>query len=229
MSQINNQPINSALSDLLAGSQVGAEGIEVARGTVVFAQGAAADSVYFIHHGQVRLYQVGANGEERLVEILGPGEWFGTCALSLKSVYALQAVAATDAQLSRSSAQRVLEAVAAHPAAATDLIRSLAGDVQSARHEAARLVFQDCNQRLIAAMIRFSESAAATQQGENVVLHLTHEQLAQAVGAARETISLALTDLRHRNIVRTGRNRLIFNRAALRQLETDSAAVASAN
>ena len=35
-------------------------------------------------------------------------------------------------------------------------------------------------------------------------------------GVARETVSLALTEMRHRNLVRTGRNRLIFNRDALR-------------
>jgi CRP-like cAMP-binding protein len=70
-------------------------------------------------------------------------------------------------------------------------------------------------------MLRFSDSAAATTDGENTVLHLTHEQLAQAVGAARETISLALTEMRHKNLVRTGRNRLIFNRDALRAFATN--------
>ena len=70
---------------------------------------------------------------------------------------------------------------------------------------------------MVTPSLRFSSSAAATTQGTDVVLHLTHEQLAQAVGAARETISLALTEMRHRNLVRTGRNRLIFNREALRQ------------
>jgi CRP-like cAMP-binding protein len=37
-----------------------------------------------------------------------------------------------------------------------------------------------------------------------VILWMTHEQLAQAVGAARETVSLALTQLRQANVLRTG-------------------------
>jgi CRP-like cAMP-binding protein len=212
------QPVRSALSDLLASPQVGAEGIEVARGAVIYHQGSPAEHLYFIHHGQIRLYQVGPDGEERLVEILGAGQWFGCSALTGSGKFASQAVAATQAQLSKVSGARLMELVTLSPQAAAELIRHLATSVQTAREEAGRLVFQDCNQRLISAMLRFSESAAATQQGENVVLHLTHEQLAQAVGAARETISLALTEMRHRNVVRTGRNRLIFNREALRQL-----------
>lgn len=223
MMQTTQQPARSPLSDLISSPAVGAEGIEVARGTTIFAQGAPAEHVYFIHHGQVRLYQIGDNGDERLLDILGPGQWFGTCALAQSGPYALQAVAATQAQLSKTPAKRVLETAAQVPQAAQELIRSVGRELQGSRTEAGRLVFQDCNQRLIAAMIRFSDSAAATQQGTDVVLHLTHEQLAQAVGAARETISLALTELRHRNIVRTGRNRLIFNREALRQLSTEGA------
>jgi CRP/FNR family transcriptional regulator len=212
------QPLRSALAELLSSPQVGAEGVEVARGAVVCRQGTPADHLYFIHHGQIRLYQVGPDGEERLIEILGAGQWFGCSALTGDGSFTAQAVAASEAQLSRVSGARVMELVTLNPQAAAELIRHLAASVQQAREEAGRLVFQDCNQRLISAMLRFSNSAAATQQGENTILHLTHEQLAQAVGAARETISLALTEMRHRNVVRTGRNRLIFNREALRQL-----------
>ena len=214
MSQVDSQ-VRSPLSELISSQQVGAEGIEVARAAIVYAQGTPAGHLYLIHHGQIRLYQVGPDGEERLVEILGPGQWFGTCALSSNGHYAVQAVAATQAQLSRVQGSRLLDAVARAPDAAKELILHLSGALQGAREESARLVFDDCNQRLISAMLRFSESAAATRQGESIVLHLTHEQLAQAVGAARETISLALTEMRHRNLVRTGRNRLIFNRDTL--------------
>ena len=40
---------------------------------------------------------------------------------------------------------------------------------------------------------------------------------AQAVGVAPETVSLALTEMRLKNLVRTGRNKLTFNPAALEQ------------
>ena len=80
-----------------------------------------------------------------------------------------------------------------------------------AREDAACLVFDDCNQRLIKTLLQFSRTAAATPHPEGVVLRITHQQLAQAVGAARETVSLALTQLRQQNLLRTGRNQLFFN------------------
>jgi CRP-like cAMP-binding protein len=207
--------VHSPMGEVFAHPAVGAEGIEVARGATVYTQGSQAEHVYFIHRGQIRLYQVGPDGTEaRLVEILGPGQTFGYASLN-NGTYVAQAVAATEATLSKVSAVRFLEHVSTNPELAQQVIKNLAATLHSARTEAARLVFQDCNGRLLDAMLRFSESAAASTDGENTILHLTHEQLAQAVGAARETISLALTEMRHKNLVRTGRNRLIFNREAL--------------
>jgi len=210
-----NESQDGAVVGLFALPEVQAEGIEVSRGTVLFEQGQAAEHVYCIHRGQVRLFQSGPDGEERLVEILGPNQWFGCGALSDNTTHVTRAVAASNGQISKVSASKLLEMVARNPEAASQLIRTLARNVQNAREEAGRLQFKDCNSRLIDAMVRFSYSAAATVHGSDVVLHLTHAQLAQAVGAARETISLALTDMRQRNLVQTGRNRLLFNRDAL--------------
>jgi CRP/FNR family transcriptional regulator len=212
----------SALGELFAHPAIGAEGIEVARGSVIFEQASPAEHIFYIHRGQVRMYQVGPDGEERLMDILGPGQWFGCSAFADRGTYTARAIAAAPGQVSKVCSRKLLEHLAGHPVAAMQLIRHLAAAVQTAREDAARLQFKDCNQRLMEAMLRFSTSAAATTQGSDVVLHLTHAQLAQAVGAARETISLALTEMRQKNLVRTGRNRLIFNRETLREAALSS-------
>src|ERR1041385_1472159 len=106
-----NQSSRSALNELLGNPTVGAQGIEVSRGTVIYDQGSAAENVYLIHHGQIRLYQVGPDGQERLIEILGPGQWFGTAALASQP-NASQAIAATEAQLSKVPAAPGLGAMA---------------------------------------------------------------------------------------------------------------------
>ncbi|MGA2443519.1 MAG: helix-turn-helix domain-containing protein, partial [Tepidisphaeraceae bacterium] len=44
-----------------------------------------------------------------------------------------------------------------------------------------------------------------------VELRITHAQLAEAVGAARETVTLCLIHLRQENLVHTSRSRVTFN------------------
>jgi CRP/FNR family transcriptional regulator len=184
---------------------------------VVHEQNSPAENVFYIHRGQVRVYQVGPDDSARLVEILGPGQWFGTGALGDNGHYAARAVVVTSSTISQIPAERLLAIVSESPQAGLELIRQLANGLLAAREDAARLVFDDCNQRLVKTMLRFSHSAAAVQHGDAIELHITHDQLAQAVGVARETVSLALTEMRHQNLVRTGRNRVIFNRDALKQ------------
>ena len=60
-----------------------------------------------------------------------------------------------------------------------------------------------------------------------MVLRITHQQLAQAVGVARETVSLALTQLRQRNLLRTGRNQLFFNPDVLEKFSRRGEALAT--
>ena len=194
--------------------------LELAAGSVVHEPSDAAESVYFVHSGQVRIYQIGPDGQSvRLIEILGADDWFGAAALAHTRTYGTRAVAMTDAVVSEVPADRWHAALAGTPEVAAEVIGQLARKLQAAHEDAARLVFDDCNDRLVKTLLRFSHSAAATRREDgDVVLRITHQQLAQAVGAARETISLALTHLRQRELLKTGRNQLFFNPEVLRQV-----------
>ena len=105
--------------------------------------------------------------------------------------------------------------------ASRDAIRRGAGPsshtLASGRAHSLFVRLFDASGRLVKTLVRFSRSAAATPHDDGVVLHITHEQLAQAVGVARETVSLALTEMRLKNLVRTGRNQLTFNPEAIEQ------------
>jgi CRP/FNR family transcriptional regulator, cyclic AMP receptor protein len=218
MQQLLNAPVEaSVVSQVFADPTLGAGRHNLAAGTVIYEPQDAAVNVHYIHRGQVRLYQVAPDGSQRLVEILGPGEWFGVAALARAQQYWTRAVVVVPSVLSEISAERLLGWASSRPNFLIELSRQLAEKVQAAHEEAACLIFEDCNERLIKTLLRFSFSAAATRVDENVVLRITHNQLAQAVGVARETVSLALTQLRHQNLLRTGRNQLVFNPDVLRR------------
>jgi CRP-like cAMP-binding protein len=121
--------------------------------------------------------------------------------------------------------EKLLTTLMNQPAQLVEFNRQVAIKLINTAQEASRLVFEDCNQRLISALLRFSRSAASVQRDDGVVLRITHEQLAQAVGVARETVSLALTQLRQQNLLRTGRNQLTFNPETLREFSSRSGAV----
>lgn len=206
------------IADIFANPSAGARRMDLTEPTILYQPNTPAKVLFYIETGQVRMYQIGPDSSARLVDILGPGEWFGVAALARSPLYNAQATVVAASILWELQAERLLQLIAEQPALAQELVVQLASRLQAAHEAAARLVFNDCNQRLIQTLLRFSRTAAATPQEDGaVILHITHQQLAQAVGAARETVSLALTQLRQRNLLRTGRNRLLFNPQVLQQ------------
>ncbi len=215
---------NSFVQNILLDPSLGARERTLPAGTVLYEAASPAQHVHFVHRGQVRVYQSAPDGSTRLVEILGPGEWCGTAALAQFPTHGTRAVAVTASVVTQVPAERFLEQLARDARASVELIQQLAGKVKAAREEAALLVFDDCHNRLVKTLVRFSRSAAATPSDDGVVLRITHQQLAQAVGVARETVSLALTQLREKNLLRTGRNQLMFNPDVLRRFESAQSA-----
>ena len=51
------------------------------KGTLIFSQGDAADALFGVASGQVRIFAADANGHEMFLNVLGPGETFGEIAL----------------------------------------------------------------------------------------------------------------------------------------------------
>ncbi len=181
---------------------------------VVYSAEAPAEYVYLIDSGQVRILQHGPDNSTRLAAILDAGDWFGIDALVGNSQYGNRAIAYTPLTVWRIAGASLRHRIAKLPALECDLVLHLANRLEAAQEQAAQLVFDDCTQRLVKTLIQISRTSAAApiQTGERgVSLRMTHQQLAQAVGAARETISLALNDLRRRNLLRTGRNRVSFD------------------
>src|SRR3954466_829848 len=203
-------------NELVANPNLGARRMSVAPGTVLYEPHTGAHNLYFIHRGQIRTYHVGDADYGRLIDILGPDAWFGEASLAKQTTYGEQAIAVVPSVVSEIPAERFLSLLVQQPRAAIEVYRQLAAKLTAAREDAAGLVFDDCHSRLLKALVRFSHSAAASAHGDGVVLRITHEQLAQAIGVARETVSLALTQLRQQNLLRTGRNQLMFNPDALR-------------
>ncbi|CAN5446633.1 hypothetical protein BH09PLA1_BH09PLA1_15460 [soil metagenome] len=232
----NSQTSGSALGRvILEDASLEARRISVAPGAIIYEPDAPATHVHLIHRGQIRTYQASENSadrtidsrtcETRLCEILGADDWFGVAALAGAETYGVRAVAVGPTVLTEVKADRLLISLSRRPESLIELNRQLAQRLTNAREETAELMFRDTNQRLINALVRFARTAASTPSEGGVVLNITHSQLAQAVGAARETISLALTQLRHQNLVRTGRNQLFFNPETLSQFRAGRPAV----
>ncbi|MDP9176015.1 MAG: Crp/Fnr family transcriptional regulator [Planctomycetota bacterium] len=193
---------------------------EFASGQVIHEPSDPANTFCVIESGEIRVFDVLSDGTSRLLEILGPGDWLGAAALGHLPVCTKRAVAATPTVALSMPIEELRSHLLQHGDMAVEVLEEMTRRLFQAWAEGSQLVSEDCRLRLIKTLLRFSTSAAAVRGAEGVVLHITHAQLAQAVGAARETVSICLTELREKQMIQTGRNRLSFDPEKLRLLET---------
>lgn len=173
------------------------------KGAVLFVEGAKGDHLYVIEEGKIKLGTSSGDGRENLWSILGPGEMFGELSLFDPSPRTSTATAVTDSVLWSLSPNKLIPLLQENPNVSLSLLARLSQRLRQSNEIVGDLVFSDVPGRVAKALVNFSERfGVKTEEGLLVNHDLTQEELAQLVGASRETVNKALADFAARNWLR---------------------------
>ncbi len=177
--------------------------VVVARADVVFCEGDAGDSLYVVRDGKVKITRASAGSRENLLAVLGPGDLLGELSLFDSLPRTATATAVTDTTLFRLGAAEFDAYLAERPSVAPALLTVLAGRLRDTNDAMADLIFTDVPGRVAKALLSLGDRfAEPTADGPRVTHDLTQEELAQLVGASRETVNKALSDFAGRGWIR---------------------------
>jgi CRP-like cAMP-binding protein len=177
--------------------------IGVHKGDVLFAEGDPGDRMYVILEGKVKLGQTSGDGRESLLAVLGPGEMFGELSLFDPGPRTSTATALTDAVVLGLGHPQLRPWLAGRPEVAEALLQALARRLRRTNEAMADLVFSDVPGRVAKALMDLGEKfGTVTPEGLMVTHDMTQEELAQLVGASRETVNKALADFAQRGWIR---------------------------
>ena len=178
---------------------------QLARGEVVFHEGHPGDSLYVITAGKVKLARTSTDGRENLLSILGPGEMFGELSLFDPGPRLTTAYVVSDAEFISLGNNALRDFLGDHPAVAMQMLAGLAHRLRKTNEGLSDLVFTDVPGRVAKALLDLSDRFGRRTDGGLLVAHeLTQEELAQLVGASRETVNKALADFAHRGWITLG-------------------------
>jgi CRP/FNR family transcriptional regulator len=169
--------------------------IHLARGESVFEEGEQGDSLYVIVTGKMKLARTSGDGRESLLSVLGPGEMFGELSLFDPGPRLTSGRAVGEAELLALGNADLRAFLAEHPEVAMMMLAGLARRLRRTNEDMSDLVFTDVPGRVAKALLDLSvRFGKRTDQGIKVAHDLTQEELAQLVGASRETVNKALAD-----------------------------------
>lgn len=177
--------------------------VRVARGQKLFDEGDPGDRLYVITEGKIKLGRTSPDGRENLLAILGIGEMFGELSLFDPGPRTATATAVTDSALIGLGHHDLQPWLTGRPEVAAQLLGALARRLRRTNEAMADLVFSDVPGRVAKQLLDLARRfGVQTEDGLRVTHDLTQEELAQLVGASRETVNKALADFAGRGFLR---------------------------
>ena len=161
------------------------------KGSVILFQGDPGDSLYVLRQGRAKVVLIGEDGREVILGVLEPGAHFGELALIDDQPRSAHVIAMEDSQLLILRREDFRRRVEANPSVAWALLTELSRRLRRADQKIGGLVLLDVPGRISRLLLDLSsESTNGT-----IEKPLTHQTIAQMIGASRETVSRAMKDL----------------------------------
>jgi CRP/FNR family cyclic AMP-dependent transcriptional regulator len=176
--------------------------------TILINEGDESNSMYVIKEGEVKVYASDENGKEVIFQILGAGEYFGEMALVDDAPRSASVVTLTPIKVMIISKADFKHFLASNSEAAFNLIRALTKKVRALTSSVKNLALLDVYGRVAQTLLDMSTEI----DGKQVINQkLTHQEIANMVGASREMVSRILKDLSTGGYITVDKNSITIN------------------
>jgi CRP/FNR family transcriptional regulator, cyclic AMP receptor protein len=181
------------------------------KGQFIFQQGDPGLCLYLVESGKVKITSLSAEGKGLVLNLFGPGDFFGELALLDGEPRSADAVAQEACQLlllQRDDFMRFLEA---RPHVAIKLLATVSSRLRHTTQQIEDMVFFDLPARLARVLLELPEAELTSAEGERVITSRpTQAELAEMVGATRESVNKWLGAYEEQGLIRREGNQLII-------------------
>ena len=212
---IKSVPLFSDLTDrelgLLAGS--GSRRKFPAK-NVVFQEGEPGEVLLIILSGKVKVILSGKDGQEFILAMLGPGNFFGEMAILESAPRSASVVTIEPCEFLLLSQKEVTALLMKHPTMALKILKNLSQRLRKTNEQIRSLVMFDIYGRVGRCLLNLAETQGGRANGQFVVPNRpSFHELAKMVGCSRETLSRAIKALKDNGCLTVTRNTIYINKA----------------
>lgn len=172
------------------------------RGEWIFAPGDAAENVYLLKRGRVKITALSEDGHEVLHEIVGPGEVFGdtSAILGIPRTTSAQALESSlVCEIYRKDFETLL---GMYPELSFQLLKSVGLRLKKAEAHLVNVICNDVSCRVREALLDLMVQQSGPELDLPVKIEITQQDLANLIGASRQKTSQALKELEDSNVLR---------------------------
>jgi CRP-like cAMP-binding protein len=180
--------------------------ITTRKGQVFYIPGETGEVLFLLKEGRVELYRLTEDGRKLVIDILGPGTFFGEMSWIGQGMHDSFAEAADDALIcvmSRADLQRLL---LEKPKVALRILEAIGQRLVEVTTRLEEAAFMGSPSRVASLISRLAERKG----GELVVEGYSHQDLAYMLGLYRETVTNALDHMKSQGLIAVGRKHLVL-------------------
>ena len=170
---------------------------------VIYRQGDDAECFYYIKKGRVRIFITSENGMEKTLSVVSKGAILGEAAFfdgqpRMSSAKAIQKCELVDSLFPVLKKIALTDMVRRNPDTALELLRLQAQTIRMLSSQVDSITFDSAEQRILHLL-----SQSMQNSGDNTIV-ITHEEIGNAVGVSRVTVSKIMSRLCSEGIIQTG-------------------------
>lgn len=183
---------------------------------MLFVEGQSPRGVFILCGGRVKLSTSSADGKSLIVRIADPGEVLGLPATVTGKPYELTAEVIEPTQANFIARGDFLAFLRQHGEAALRVAQQLGETYHSAIAEMRNIgLSHSVGEKLARFLLELSESHDNGKGKVKVTLTLTHEEIAQTIGASRETVTRLFGEFKRKQLMQVKGSTLIIKNKAL--------------
>jgi CRP-like cAMP-binding protein len=172
------------------------------KGRVIVRQGDPGTTLYIVEAGRVKVVLTSPKGQEAILNVIGPGDFFGDIALLDGQPRTADVIAVEESQLLLFGRDALVRAIEESPRLALGLLAALAGRLRRDVDLIEEASFLDVPARLARLLLRLAEASAARDgMVPRIPTPWTQTDLANMVGASRESVNRWLSFYEERRII----------------------------
>ena len=161
----------------------------------IFSQGDAAEAVFYIQAGKVKLTVVSKQGKEAVVAVLERGSFFGESCLAGQTVRSATATALEDSSLVRIDKDAMIRVLHEEPTFAELFIAYLLAHTLRVEADLVDHLFSSSEMRLARVLLLMAHFGKEGKP-ETVIAKISQETLAEMIGTTRSRVSFFMNKFR---------------------------------
>lgn len=162
---------------------------------VIFAQGDAADAVFYIQEGRVKLTVLSSKGKEAVVAILDRGNFFGEASLAGRNLRLETATAMEASTIVRIDKSTMLRMLRREPTFSELFVTYLLSRNIRIQEDLVDQLFNSSEKRLARVLLLLTHFGKEAKT-ESIIPKLSQETLADMIGTTRSRVSFFLNKFR---------------------------------